>query len=311
MTRRWTEQDIPDLSGTIAVVTGANSGLGVATTRGLAAAGAHVVMACRNQEKAENTATEISESMDDPDLEILQLDLADLTSVRTFAETFRSRHDHLDLLVNNAGVMALPFRRTADGFEMQFGTNHLGHFALTGLLLDSLRAADKARVVTVSSLAHKAGRTRLEDLNWQHGYDKWKAYGQSKLANLLFALELDRRLKTQGESLVSLAAHPGISATNLAAVGPEMAGSKLRKLVMDIAVNKFIGQSRDRGALPTLYAATSADAAGGEYYGPGGIGELHGDPAPARPNGYARDEEMAARLWTASEQLTGVSYLSG
>lgn len=309
MKKRWTEHDMPDISGRIAIVTGANSGLGRATTRGLATAGATGIMACRNLDKARTAADDIRRERSGADLDIISLDLSDLASVRSFAGAFADKYGHLDILVNNAGVMALPERRTADGFEMQIGTNHLGHFALTGRLLDRLRAADKARVVTVSSLLHKRGQIRLDDLNWSSGYDKWQAYAQAKLANLMFALEVDRRLNASGERIISMAAHPGYAATHLQLAGPEMRGDLLGKAAMTIA-NTVVAQSQDKGALPSLYAATAPHVSGGEYYGPDGMGELRGYPTRAQPSERARDRDTAKRLWSLSEELTQVSYLS-
>jgi len=305
----WTRESIPPLPETTAVITGANSGLGRATARGLAAAGATVVMACRNLDKARAAADAIRRERSGADLDIMALDLSDLASVRTFAGTFSDKHGHLDILVNNAGVMALPERRTADGFEMQIGTNHLGHFALTGLLLDRLRMADKARVVTVSSLLHKRGQIRLNDLNWHSGYDKWQAYAQAKLANLMFALELDRRLNAAGERIISVASHPGYAATHLQMAGPEMNGDFFGKIAMTLA-NTLLAQSQDKGALPSLYAATAPDVSGGEYYGPDGPGGLRGYPTLAQPTERARDRDTAKKLWSLSEELTQVSYLS-
>jgi protochlorophyllide reductase len=310
MSKRWTEHDIPDLSGKLAVVTGANSGLGLATARGLAGAGAEVIMACRNLEKARATADAIRKTHSRAKLDLMALDLSDLSAVRAFASAFNDKYDRLDILVNNAGVMALPERRTADGFEMQVGTNHLGHFTLTGLLLDRLRAGKAPRVVTVSSFFHKRGRIRLDDLNWNKGgYDKWKAYAQAKLANLMFTLELDRRLKANNETIISAGSHPGYAATHLQFAGPEMSGSVLNKLAMH-AGNMLLAQSQDKGALPSLYAATAPDVQGGAYYGPDGIGEMRGYPTRAQPVGRARDTDTAARLWSLSERLTGVRYLS-
>ncbi len=239
--------------------------------------------------------------MPNSEVELEQLDLADLGSVRECAERIKDRHDGIDLLINNAGVMATPRRETADGFELQFGTNHLGHFALTGLLLPEMEGREDARVVTLSSGAHKGGRIAFDNLGGERRYFRWRAYAQSKLANLLFALELDRRLRAAGSSVKSLAAHPGYSATNLQSSGPPTVDALLMA-----PVNRFYAQSDEMGALPTLYAATVSGLEGGTYIGPDGVGEMRGYPRPVAPNGTARDEALARRLWEVSEELTGV-----
>jgi NAD(P)-dependent dehydrogenase (short-subunit alcohol dehydrogenase family) len=301
MTDKWTTTQIPDQDGRLAVVTGANSGLGLVTARELARAGATVVMACRNERKGEEALRAVQARVPSAEVELEQLDLADLGSVRSFAERVRERHDGLDLLINNAGVMATPRRETADGFELQFGTNHLGHFALTGLLLPELEGREDARVVTLSSGAHKGGRIAFDNLRGERHYFRWRAYAQSKLANLLFALELDRRLRAAGSTVKSLAAHPGYSATNLQSSGPPTVDALLMA-----PVNRFYAQSDEMGALPTLYAATVPGLEGGTYIGPDGFAEMRGHPVPVPPNGTARDEALARRLWTVSEELTGV-----
>lgn len=304
----WTQADIPDQSGRTVVVTGANSGIGFHAARGLAGAGADVVLAVRDSGRGEAAAQRIREDSPDARLTVLALDLADLSSVRAFAEAHAERReDGLDLLVNNAGVMALPHRRTADGFEMQLGTNHLGHFALTGLLLESLLRRPQPRVVTVSSGAHRSGKIDFDDLQSERRYRKWRAYGQSKLANLLFAYELHRRATAAGLPLRSVAAHPGWAATNLQVTGPRMAGSGLGERAMVLA-NKVIAQSDEMGALPTLYAATVADLPGGAYVGPSGVMQLRGHPKLVDSSAAAKDEATARRLWEASEELTGVRY---
>lgn len=303
----WPLHHLPLQTDRLAVVTGANSGIGLEAARGLAALGARVVLACRSVDKGEAARRDIEGSVATARVEVRELDLASLESVRLFAEGLADEHDRLDLLVNNAGVMALPRRETADGFEMQFGTNHLGHFALTGRLLPLLLAADAGRVVTVSSLYHKRGRIRFSDLQRTEGYDKWGAYAQSKLANLLFALELDRRLRAADAEAASLAAHPGYTSTNLQFRGPEMSGSSVGRLGMQ-ALNSLVAMPTWKGALPTLVAATSPDVEGGDYVGPDGWGEVHGEPGPAEVADRARDRETARRLWEASEALTGVRY---
>lgn len=304
----WTLDNIESLAGRVALITGANSGLGLETTRGLAAAGATVFMACRNADKAEAAITEIRHDHPDADLRFIALDLADLASIRTCSEQLRAQTAQLDLLINNAGVMALPERRTADGFEMQIGTNHLGHFALTGQLLDALEAADAGRVVTVSSIMHKTGRIDLDDLNWtSRRYKAWPAYGQAKLANLMFALTLDRRLRAAGRHTISVASHPGYASTHLQLAGPEMKGSTLGGAFMQIG-NRLFAQPQARGALPSLYAATASDVHSGEYFGPDGFRELWGQPTRAQVAGRAKKTDVADRLWTLSETLTGIEY---
>lgn len=290
MSTPWTTADIPDQAGRTVVVTGANSGLGLATSRALAAAGARVVMAVRDTERGGAAARSIT-----GDVEVRRLDLADLASVREFAGSWEG---DLDVLVNNAGIMMVPQGRTADGFELQFGTNHLGHFALTNLLLPHVTD----RVVTVSSGLHRSGRIVLDDLNWENRpYSDTGAYGASKLANLLFTLELQRRLTAAGSTVRSTAAHPGYAATNL----QSHTGSRLKDLGMKLG-NRFIAQSDTDGALPTLFAAT-ADLPGGSYAGPSGFQEGRGAPTLVGRSQSASDVDLAKALWTASEQLTGVS----
>jgi NAD(P)-dependent dehydrogenase (short-subunit alcohol dehydrogenase family) len=303
MSAKWTTEQIPDQTGRTAIVTGANSGLGLVCARELARAGAAVVLACRSAERGAAAVQEISRAVPGAQLELASLDLGSLASVEAFAEQFRSTHDGCELLLNNAGVMAPPRRVTADGFELQFGTNLLGHFALTGRLLGTLEGRADARVVTLSSIAHRTGRIDFEDLQSERRYSRWRAYGQSKLADLLFALELDRRLRAAGSTVKSLAAHPGYAATHLQSA----AVPTLDRLVM-VVTNALLAQSADRGALPTLYAATELGLEGGLYVGPDGPGEFRGSPRPVSPNRAARDESVAARLWAVSEELTGVRF---
>ncbi|MCF4167172.1 oxidoreductase [Zavarzinia compransoris] len=306
----WTINDVPDQSGRTAVVTGANSGLGYHTANVLAARGARVILACRDGAKAEPAVDAIRANHPGAQAEFRHLDLADLQSVESFATALAADLESLDLLVNNAGVMALPLTRTRDGFEMQVGTNHLGHFALTGRLLPLLARTPGARVVTVASLAHKMGLIDAEDLNWEkRRYDKWQAYGQAKLANLVFAHELDRRLKAADSAPISVAAHPGFAATNLLMAGPRMENSRLGKMAM-AAGGAFFAQSADRGAIPILHAATAPGVDAGSYWGPDGMGELWGRvPKPARALQKARNPETGRKLWALSERLTGVQYL--
>jgi len=309
MSEKWTADDIPDQSGRTALVTGANSGLGLQTTKALASAGATVLMGCRNAEKARAARGEVVRDVPGADLEIVELDLGDLSSVERAAGEVAARDGSLDLLVNNAGVMAPPRRETADGFELQFGTNHLGHFALTGRLMDKLLAADAPRVVSVSSVAHRQGKMDFDDLNWEQSYSRWPAYGRSKLANLLFIAELSRRAAEADSDLIAAASHPGYSATNLQSAGPGMGGPAAFVLVPFMKVgNLLLAQSEAQGALPSLYAATAPDVAGGEYFGPDGIAESRGNPHRVGRSGRASNTEDAKRLWDASEELTGVRY---
>ncbi|MEY2434101.1 MAG: hypothetical protein QOC92_3826 [Acidimicrobiaceae bacterium] len=303
----WTADDIPDQTGRTVLITGANSGLGLRSAEAMARAGARVLLACRNPAKAAAAleAVEACATLAPPS--VISLDLADLSSVESAADEVASRVDHLDVLMNNAGVMAIPLRRTADDFEMQFGTNHLGHFALTGRLLPLLLAADQPRVVSTSSQAHRIGKMRWDDLHWRKRYSKWMAYGQSKLANLLFTSELDRRASAEGSALVAAAAHPGYASTHLQAAGPEMAGNALMERVMEFG-NGLVAQSDAQGALPQLYAATMPEVRGGEYLGPNGPFEIRGSPKKVRASGAARDRNAAQRLWMISERETGVTY---
>jgi NAD(P)-dependent dehydrogenase (short-subunit alcohol dehydrogenase family) len=301
MANGWDAEQIPDQSGRTAIVTGANSGLGLVTARELARAGASVVMACRNLEKGHAAVDEVRAAVPDAQVQLDELDLASLASVRAFADRLKATHHGLDLMINNAGVMGSPRRRTADGFELQFGTNHLGHFALTSALLETMEGREDARVVTLSSTAHKMGRINFDNLNGDRHYFRWNAYGQSKLANLLFALELDRRLRAVGSTVKSLAAHPGYAATNLQSSGPPM----FDRLVM-VASNALIAQSDEMGALPILYAATQPGLEGGTYVGPDGFQEQRGHPKIVQPSGRARDPATARRLWEVSERMTAV-----
>ena len=298
---RWTTGDIPDLGGRRAVVTGANSGLGLVVARELARKGAAVVMACRNQRKGEDALAEVRAAAPGADVALAELDLGDLASVRAFAQAHGG--EPVDLLVNNAGLMAPPRGETADGFEQQLGVNHLGHFALTGLLLEALLRGAQPRVVTVSSAAHRIGRMDFDDLQGERRYSRWGAYGQSKLANLLFCFELDRRAEAAGVALTSVAAHPGYAATNLQFAAPPLH----ERLAMRVA-NLVIAQSADMGALPLLYAATVEGLPGGTYVGPDGAGEQRGHPKIVGTTGRARSEQDARRLWEVSEQLTGVTF---
>jgi NAD(P)-dependent dehydrogenase (short-subunit alcohol dehydrogenase family) len=307
---RWTAADVPDQRGRTAVITGANSGIGLEAARVLASRGATVVLACRDLEKADRAvgliAAEAAPDERGARAQTLRLDLASLASVREAADELRSRYPRLDLLINNAGVMMPPYGRTEDGFELQFGTNHLGHFALTGLVLDRLLATGGSRVVTVSSNGHRAGRIDVDDLQSEHRYRKMRAYGQSKLANLMFTYELQRRLAAAGAPTIALAAHPGTSRTDLVRhlSGPSraVANAHLGPLT------SWFAQSAEMGALPTLRAATDPGATGGQYYGPGGAFGFAGYPVPVTSNDRSRDVSVQELLWKESEKLTGVHF---
>ena len=307
MSDKWTTADIPDQTGRRAIVTGANSGLGFETALALAAHGAEVTLAVRDTAKGDAAAEQILARAPQAQVEVRRLDLADLASIDEFAWLWREAHpEGLDLLINNAGIMAIPRRETADGFEMQLGTNHLGHFALTGRLLQAIRP--DGRIVTVSSQAHRMGKVDFDDLMGERKYGAWRAYGQSKLANLLFMRALAERLERAGSKVMSVAAHPGYASTHLQAVGPEMRGQGWMNTVMG-GLNKVLAQSAAMGALPTLYAATFPAIRSGDYVGPDGFGEQRGHPKLVGMTQSARDDAVADRLWSVSEDLTGVRYL--
>ncbi|MFC4541253.1 oxidoreductase [Halosolutus amylolyticus] len=305
----WTADDVPDQQGRTVVVTGANSGIGLEATRELARNGATVIMACRSTDRGETAARDVRDDVPDADLRVEACDLASLDSIRAFAD--RLGDDPIDVLVNNAGVMAIPRSETDDGFETQFGVNHLGHFALTGLVLETLLAAGddehESRIVTVSSGMHERGAIDFDDLQGEDSYDPWDAYGKSKLANVLFAYELERRLLTAGATAKSVAVHPGYADTNLQFRGPEQNGQRLRKAAMGV-MNAVMAQSAAKGALPTLYAATAPDVEGGAYYGPGGLLNMRGAPERQASSDRSYDEATARRLWGVSTDLTGVTY---
>ena len=296
-------EQVPSQAGRIAIVTGANTGLGFETTVGLAGKGMQVVMACRNLEKAEKARADILEQIPDADLQVMQLDLGKLSSVRSFAEEFRKKCEKLDLLINNAGVAVPPYAATDDGFESQFGVNHLAHFLLTKLLIDMIPDSAESRVVSLSSLAHKKGRINFDDLQSQNKYSRAHAYAQSKLACLMFADELQRRLQANGKKILSTSAHPGASPTELARHVPSAVYAVAR-----VTVLPFITHSAANGALPTLMAALSSDLEGGEYCGPQGFTGFKGKPGIARKADQVLDEAVAARLWQVSEELTGCSF---
>lgn len=300
----WSANSISDCSDTTAVITGANSGLGFEATTELARNGAHVVMACHSTDRGESAREEIEERVGDASLSVRELDLASLDSVRSFAESVTESFDTIDILCNNAGIMAVPWSETEDGFERQFGVNHLGHFALTGRLFGTLAATPKPRVVTQTSKMHVRGEIDFEDPHGRESYSRWEAYAQSKLANVLFACELDRRY---GDAVTSVACHPGWAATNLQRRAPEQMGSRFRVFLMQLA-NRLIAQSAEKGALPMLYAATAPDVEGGDYIGPDGRFQIRGRPETQESSSRSYDEETAARLWELSKELTGVEY---
>ena len=296
----WTEADLPDLTGRRIVVTGGNSGIGFEAARAFAARGAEVTLAVRSRTRGEAAAAR----MPGGTVRVEELDLASLASVRAFASRWSGG---LDVLVNNAGVMAIPRTVTADGFEMQLGTNHLGHFALTGLLLPALRERPGARVVTVSSNLHRRGRIDFDDLMGERRYRSWGAYAQSKLANLLFTSELQRRLGAKGDAVIAAAVHPGFAATNLQGVGPTMRYGRAGAAVTSV-MNRLLAQPASQGALPTMFAAFAPDVPGDAYVGPDGLGEMRGAPRFVERSDAARDRAVAERLWSVSEELTAVRY---
>jgi len=305
---RWTASDMPNLAGRTAIVTGANSGIGLVTAQQLAAHGAEVTLAVRDADRGARAEAMIRSTVPAANVTVAPLDLSSLGSVRDFAATWSSDHPQgLDLLINNAGIMAIPRRVSADGYEMQLATNHLGHFALTGLLLPALVARPRSRVVTVSSGAHRMGRIDFDDLMGEQKYGAWRAYGQSKLANLLFTAELQRRLDLNAIPTLAMAAHPGYTATNLQSVGNRMRGRQWLDTPIRL-VNGVIGQTPEMGALPTLFAATAPGLPGNTYVGPDSRGELRGHPRQVGRSDAAADLTAAQRLWSASEDLTGVRY---
>jgi NAD(P)-dependent dehydrogenase (short-subunit alcohol dehydrogenase family) len=308
VSNNWTETDIPDQTGKIVLITGANSGIGFEAARALAQHGATVVLGCRNRGKADEAVTKIAATNPSGTTEILEMDLADLESVEKAANLFLADHEKLDLLINNAGLMATPPGRTAQGFEMQFGVNHLGHFAFTGHLLPLILTSGPARIVSISSQGHRPGRIDFDDLNWEtRTYSPWRAYFQTKLANLLFIRELQRRLVAAEAEAIAVAAHPGSSNTNL---GHENPGGFFNTLMHASRpfLEKLMTQSAEMGALPTLRVATQPDVQGGDYYGPNGLGQQRGHPVKVGMSNRAQDDQTARRLWDVSGELTGVTY---
>lgn len=301
MKNKWTAENIPDLSGKVIIVTGANSGIGFEAAKEFARNGAETILACRNLEKATKALNRIKSEIPDAKAEVIQLDLASIKSIHKFAEKFKKNYKRLDVLVNNAGIMAVPYRETEDGFESQVGINHLGHFALTALLCDLLANTAGARVVTVSSNGHSIGKMDFDNFIYEDGkgYSRFRAYGRSKLANLLFTYELDRRFKKANIDAIAVATHPGSSNTNLG-----------RAWYFDVAkiLLSFMTQSAAMGALPTIRAAVDPEVKGAEYYGPGGRVEMRGHPVRVESSEASHNKEDAKKLWDVSEKLTGVKF---
>ncbi|MEM7798919.1 MAG: oxidoreductase [Chloroflexota bacterium] len=305
MSTNWTTDNIPDLTGKIIIVTGANSGLGYETTKALAAKSGKVIMGCRSRGKAETAFNQIKAEQPNADLEIIDLDLASLASIRAFVDQFKAKYSQLDLLINNAGIMMVPYGLTEDGFERQLGTNHLGHFALTGLLFDLLNSTPDARVVNVSSTGHRMGSMDFDNLLYEggEGYSPTRAYGRSKLANLLFTKELQNQFNAVDSSAIAVSAHPGGSDTNL---GNHLESNLLFRIVG--AVMGGMMQGADMGALPQIRAAVDPKVKGGEYYGPKGFMEISGYPVQVKSNAAANSDADAKQLWKMSEDLTGIKY---
>ncbi|AKF04961.1 oxidoreductase [Sandaracinus amylolyticus] len=310
MATTWTASNVPEQTGKTFVITGSNSGIGYEAAVILAQRGGEVILACRSQEKGRTALEQLRAAAPGAKVKLMKLDLASLASVRAFADQVKSEHGRIDALINNAGLMAIPRATTEDGFEMQLGTNHLGHFALTGLLFGRLIETAPARVVNVASQAHRMGKMRFEDLMGEKRYEKWSAYGQSKLANLLFTFELQRRTekKWPGKAPVAaVACHPGYAATELQGKGPELEKSRFGAMIMKLG-NGMFAQTAAMGALPTLRAATDPDTKSGDYYGPAGLGEMAGPPVKVGCTPAARDPEVAKQLWERSVELTKVDF---
>jgi protochlorophyllide reductase len=306
MTQQWTQNDIPDLSGKVVVVTGANSGLGLECAKTLASKGATVVMTARSLQKGETARQEILQEQPNASLDLMKLDVGDLSSVRAFAAAFKEKYDRLDILLNNAGVMAIPRQETPDGFEMQLGVNHLGHFALTGLLLDVIAKTPNARIHNVSSSANYTGTINFDDLMGKQNYSRWAAYGQSKLANILFTFELQKRLIAAGHDTIANVSHPGIVIGNLQANSVEQSGTGFEGLLYRI-IEPLLAQDISMGVLPMLYGMTAKDARGGVFYGPRTF-NMRGYPAEKKANKAAYNANALKRFWDVSEQLTGVKF---
>jgi len=298
--QKWDSGDIPDQKGRVVIVTGSSSGIGYEAARVLANKNATVAIAVRNLQKGNAVLDKIKAGYQNADVRVMELDLANLESIRNFSAGFKSNYSRLDILINNGGVMMPPYSKTVDGFELQFGTNHLGHFALTGLLIDMINATSASRIVIVSSSSHHYGELDFDDLNWENrSYKKMKAYGDSKIANLYFTYELQRRIEIRNMNVLATAAHPGWTATELQ-----------RHVGFFNFLNRFLAQGIKMGALPTLYAATALDVKGGDYYGPAGWKKMRGYPKKVKSNELSHDNKIAAKLWEVSEKLTGIKFLS-
>jgi NAD(P)-dependent dehydrogenase (short-subunit alcohol dehydrogenase family) len=296
--KKWDSSNISDQQDRVAIVTGSSSGIGYETARVLANKKATVIIAVRNLKKGNSAANRIREEYKNADVKVMELDLASLESVRNFADDFKKKYSRLDLLINNAGVMMPPYSKTADGFELQLGTNHLGHFALTGLLIDVIKDTENSRIVTVSSGAHQYGQLDFDDLNWEkRKYKPMKTYGDSKIANLYFTYQLDRKLKEKNHTTLAAASHPGWTATELQ-----------RHSGLFSFLNRFFAQDIAMGALPTLYAAVEPDVKSGDYFGPSGFKEMKGYPKKVESNELSHNKDIAKRLWEVSEELTGVKF---
>lgn len=294
----WTIDKIPDLSGKVIIVTGANSGTGFEAARAYAFKNATTILACRSLERGRQALNQIQNEFSNANLDLIQMDLADMASIRKFTDDFMVKYNHLDILINNAGIMTPPYGLTKEGFELQIGINHLGHFALTGLLLKPILKSKGSRIVTMSSLTHSIGKIDFDDLHQKKKYKPMKAYSQSKLANLLFAIELQRKLERAGVDVISLAAHPGWTGTNI-----------LRKEGILNYFNLLLGMKPEKGVLPLLFASVSKSASGGSYYGPGGLNEMRGYPSLSKISSNAKDEEVSEKLWEVSEKLSGIKYV--
>ncbi len=305
---KWTQNDIPDLTGKVVVITGANSGLGLESTRAIAGKNATVIMACRNLQKAEKAKANVMQSHPNAKVEVMQLDNASLASVRAFADALKAKYDRLDILLNNAGVMAIPRTLTTDGFEMQLGVNHLAHFLLTGLLLDTLTQTPRARIHNTSSSAAFRGEINFDDLMGEKSYGRWTAYGQSKLANAVFAAELNNRLKAAGHNAIANSSHPGLVMTNLQTNSLEMSDAPFAERVLYRIVEPLMAQDISMGVLPQLYACTAPQAKGGVFYGPKTF-RMRGYPVEQKCNNALNDAGILQRFWQVSEELTGASYL--
>lgn len=300
MVEKWTAQNIPDMTGKVIIITGANSGLGYESTLALAKKNGTIIMACRSIDRAQTALDDVKRQIPDADVTIMALDLGNLASVREFADAFKTQYDRLDVLLNNAGIMGTSFRETPDGFESQFGVNHLGHFALTGLLLETLLKTENSRVVNVSSSLHRQGKMHFDDVHLKNNYSPWQAYFQSKLANLLFTLALNKRLKDSNTIVVS--AHPGYSATNLQTT----TGNPILRFLMEKVMSPLMAQSAEMGALSQLYASVMPDVSRRDFYGP--HKGMRGYPALEVPSEDARNDADAERLWDLSVEMTGVDY---